>query len=92
MTSELDEKKISELVREAITDELKQFGETTPGAIAKWVRNKMWCGHGFGRIDEAPVIEPARHVGRMRCEACGRQTGWVSASALRKAIREQEAA
>ena len=52
----------------------------------------MWCGHGFGRIDEAPVIEPARHVGRMRCEACGRQTGWVSASALRKAIREQEAA
>lgn len=47
----------------------------------------MWCGGASGRIEEAPAIEPALHVGRMRCEACGRQIGWVSARALRKAER-----
>ncbi|KQT52188.1 hypothetical protein [Aureimonas sp. Leaf427] len=44
-----------------------------------------WCSGARGHIDAAPVIEPARHVGRMICDGCGRQTGWVSDRALRKA-------
>lgn len=43
-----------------------------------------WCRGTLGRIEAAPLIEPARHAGRMICEDCLRQTGWVSARALRK--------
>lgn len=46
-----------------------------------------WCGGEIGRAEEAPVIEPALHAARMICEGCGRQTGWLSARALRKAER-----
>lgn len=44
-----------------------------------------WCGGAIGRIEECPIIDPAHHAGRMICECCGRQTGWVSQRALRKA-------
>ncbi len=50
-----------------------------------------WCGGASGLVDEAPKIEPANHAGRMICEGCGRQTGWVSAQALRRILREQAA-
>lgn len=47
----------------------------------------MWCGSEVGRIEPAPKIEPANHAGRMICAGCDRQTGWVSARALRQAKR-----
>lgn len=46
-----------------------------------------WCGGAIGRAEEAPEIVPSRPAARMICEGCGRQTGWLSARALRKAER-----
>lgn len=51
-----------------------------------------WCNGTSGHVDEAPLIEPARPVGRMICDGCGRQTGWLSAKALRKAAKLARAA
>lgn len=51
----------------------------------------QWCGCDLATFVEAPEIEPAHHAARVVCKACGRQTAWASARAVRKAIRLIEA-
>lgn len=47
----------------------------------------QWCGGSLASFEEAPVIEPARHAARVKCEGCGRQIAWANAAAVRKAER-----
>lgn len=51
-----------------------------------------WCGGETGTAEVAPVIEPARHAARMKCESCGRQIAWMSPKQVRRAMRQSEAA
>lgn len=46
-----------------------------------------WCGGESATFEEAPLVEPARHSARVKCESCGRQIAWASASQVRKAVR-----
>lgn len=46
-----------------------------------------WCGGETATFEESPVIEPAHHAARVKCEGCGRQTAWASARQVRRAER-----
>lgn len=52
-----------------------------------------WCGSTSGAIAALkPNLAAPKAVARMLCEVCRRQTGWVSAKALRRAERVSGAA
>lgn len=47
----------------------------------------MWCRGELATFEETPIIEPARHAAKVKCENCGRQIAWASARQVRKAQR-----
>lgn len=46
-----------------------------------------WCGGEKASFEEAPVVDPAHHAARVKCEGCGRQIAWANARQVRKAER-----
>lgn len=50
----------------------------------------MWCGGESATFEEAPVVDPAHHAARVKCEGCERQIAWASAMQVRKAARFAE--
>lgn len=47
----------------------------------------QWCGHDKATFSESPVVDPAHHAARVKCEGCGRQIAWANARQVRKAHR-----
>lgn len=45
-----------------------------------------WCGGELATFEAAPVVKPAEHAARVKCENCGRQTAWASNQQVRKAV------